>query len=132
MASFLEPLLVWAKTIRRDSVALWYVSKDARTPLWVKCFVWLVVAYALSPIDLIPDFIPVLGLLDEALLLPIAIWLAARSVPQEVMDDARALAMTTIQRPKSMVGMVMIILIWTLLAYLLVRWLAGQYFPGLI
>ena len=81
----------------------------------------------MSPIDLIPDFIPVLGLLDEAILLPIAIWLAARSVPQEVMDDARALAMTTMQRPKSIIGMVLIIAIWLLLAFLLVRWLAGVY-----
>ncbi len=125
MASVFAPLLAWAKNIRRDAVALWFVAKDARTPLWVKCLVWLVVAYALSPIDLIPDFIPILGLLDEALLLPIAIWLAARSVPPEVMDDARSLAMTTIERPQSRIGMFIIIAIWLLLAYVLIRWLLG-------
>jgi uncharacterized membrane protein YkvA (DUF1232 family) len=130
MAAFLAPLLAWAKNIRRDAVALWFVSKDPRTPVWVRCLVWLVVAYALSPIDLIPDFIPVLGLLDEAILLPIAIWLAARSVPPQVMADARSLAMTTIERPKSRIGMFLIMAIWLLCAYLLIRWLAGQYFPG--
>ncbi len=129
MAAFLAPLLAWAKNIRRDAVALWFVSKDPRTPVWVKCLVWLVVAYALSPIDLIPDFIPVLGLLDEAILLPIAIWLAARSVPPQVLADARSLAMTTIERPKSRIGMFLIMAIWLLFGYLLIDWLAGLYFP---
>lgn len=123
----LNRLIAWAKNVRRDAVALWFVAKDSRTPLWVKCLVWLVVAYALSPIDLIPDFIPVLGLLDEAILLPIAIWCTVRSVPPEVMADARSLAMTTMERPKSRIGMVVIIAIWLLVGYLLTRWLIAAW-----
>jgi uncharacterized membrane protein YkvA (DUF1232 family) len=122
-----KKLLAWAKNVRRDAVALWFVAKDPRTPLWVKCLVWVVVAYALSPIDLIPDFIPVLGLLDEAILLPIAIWFTVRSVPGEVMADARSLAMTTMERPKSRIGMIVIIVIWLALGYLLARWLIAAW-----
>ncbi len=65
----------------RESLALYYVARDPRTPWYAKLLAGAIVAYALSPIDLIPDFIPVLGLLDDLLLLPAAIWLAVRLVP---------------------------------------------------
>lgn len=69
-----DQIRTWARRIKRDAVTLWFACRDARTPLAVQALCAFVVAYALSPIDLIPDFIPVLGYLDDALLLPALIW----------------------------------------------------------
>jgi len=66
----------WARALKRESLALYYAARDPRTPWYAKLLAGAIVAYALSPIDLIPDFIPVLGLVDDLLLLPAAIWLA--------------------------------------------------------
>ena len=88
---FTERMRHWARRIKRDGVTLWFACRDARTPMAVKALCVLVVAYALSPIDLIPDFIPVLGYLDDVLLLPGLIWLAVRLLPPAVLDDSRAL-----------------------------------------
>ena len=71
----------WARRIKRDSVTLWFAYRDPATPFLVKALCIFIVAYALSPIDLIPDFIPVLGYLDDVVLLPGLIWLAVRLVP---------------------------------------------------
>jgi len=80
----------WAREVRRDVHALHLAARDPRTPWYAKAFALLIAAYALSPIDLIPDFIPVLGYLDEVVLLPLAILLAVRLVPAEVMVEHRA------------------------------------------
>lgn len=79
-----------AKTIQIDLYALYRAYRDPRTPLRAKAFIWLVVAYAASPIDLIPDFIPVLGYVDDLLLLPLAVSFASRMIPNEVMKECRA------------------------------------------
>ena len=86
--------------IKVDSLALWFALRHPETPFIVTALLWLVVAYALSPIDLIPDFIPVLGLLDDLLILAIAIFLVVRLLPIRVIDRCRALALQFVERNK--------------------------------
>src|ERR1700755_2457985 len=85
-------LKAWARSIRRDVHALYLASRDPRVPWYAKALALVVAGYALSPIDLIPDFIPVLGYLDDLILLPAGIWLAIRLLPPQVMAEHRALA----------------------------------------
>jgi uncharacterized membrane protein YkvA (DUF1232 family) len=107
-------LKIWASTIRRDVLALYLVGRDPRVPWYVKALAVATAAYALSPIDLIPDFIPVLGYLDDLVLLPLAILLVVRLVAPEVMADLRMQAerRLTTDRPRSMAGAVFIVLLW--------------------
>jgi len=117
----------WARRIKRDAVTLWFACRDPATPWLPKALCWFTVTYALSPIDLIPDFIPVLGYLDDVLLLPALIWLAVRLLPREVIVRSRARAeewMTrTGSKPKSKAGMALVIGIWVLVAAGLAWWL---------
>jgi uncharacterized membrane protein YkvA (DUF1232 family) len=110
----LARLKIWASTIRRDVLALYLVGRDPRVPWYVKALAVATAAYALSPIDLIPDFIPVLGYLDDLVLLPLAILLVVRLVAPEVMADLRMQAerRLTTDRPRSMAGAVFIVLLW--------------------
>jgi uncharacterized membrane protein YkvA (DUF1232 family) len=121
-------LAAWARSIRRDVRAVYLASRDPRTPWYAKALAIGVAAYALSPIDLIPDFIPILGQLDEAIILPLGIWLVVRMIPPEVMaEHRRAAAVLAEQTPRSMAGAVAIVAIWVLLAagtgWLAYRWL---------
>ena len=100
------------KRIRIDAHAAWLAARDPRCPWYARAFGLLVTAYALSPIDLIPDFIPVLGLLDEALLLPAAILLVLRLIPPEVMAEHRAAAARFGERPTSPLGAALVIAVW--------------------
>lgn len=109
----------WAKAIRRDALALWIAARDPRTPWLAKAFCAAVAAYALSPIDLIPDAIPVLGLLDEAILLPLAILLAMRLIPAPLMAEFREEASRRAERPVSRAGAAAVILLWLAAAGLL-------------
>ena len=112
----------WARTIRRDVHALYLAARDPRTPWYAKALALGIAAYALSPIDLIPDFIPVLGYLDEAILLPLAIMLAIRLVPPDVMAEHRAAAVATGGRRVSRTGAAIVVALWLLSAGLLLRW----------
>ncbi|WP_458097278.1 YkvA family protein [Roseomonas sp. WA12] len=109
-------LLAWARSLRREVHALWLAARNPRTPWYAKAFALVIAAYALSPIDLIPDVIPVLGLLDEVLLLPPAIWLAVRMVPVEVMAESRAAALAAEGRPVSRAGAMLVVVAWALAA----------------
>jgi uncharacterized membrane protein YkvA (DUF1232 family) len=111
----------WARAIKRDVHALWLAARDPRTPWYAKALALGIAAYALSPIDLIPDFIPVLGYLDDAILLPLAIMLAVRLVPAEVMAEHREAAGRAQGNPVSRVGGAFIIALW-LLAVAMVTW----------
>lgn len=91
----LEKLKAGAKTLEAEIHALYHAARDSRTPWYAKAIIACVVAYALSPIDLIPDFIPVLGYLDDLLLLPLGIYLALKLIPAEVLIDARRRAAET-------------------------------------
>jgi len=117
----------WAHALKRESLALYYAARDARTPWYAKVLAGAIVAYALSPIDLIPDFIPVLGYLDELLLLPAAIWLALRMVPEPVLADARRRADATLERPTSRIAAFVIVLVWVACAVALGAWIAEHY-----
>lgn len=107
-----------AKVLKRDILALSIAARDPRTPRHAKLFALFVVAYALSPIDLIPDFIPVLGHLDDVILVPLGLWLALRMIPQGVMADAREKAATMAKRGKSVLGAVLVVLAWVVLVAL--------------
>jgi len=120
-----EALLAWAKQLRREAIALWFAARNPATPWRPKLLCAVIVAYALSPIDLIPDFIPVLGLLDEALLLPGLIWLAIRALPAQMLMQCRQQADAWLSeggsKPKSWLGAGLIALIWLAAAALLWR-----------
>lgn len=121
MAGRFEWLKSWARALTRDVAALWLAARDPRTPLTVKLIAGAVAAYALSPIDLIPDFIPVLGYLDDLLLVPAGIWLAVRLIPAALLEEFRSAA-TARERPRSPVGAVVVVAVWLALGGLL-AWL---------
>jgi uncharacterized membrane protein YkvA (DUF1232 family) len=112
----LDKLRAWARRIKRDGVTLWFAGRHPRTPWHAKALGLFVVAYALSPIDLIPDFIPVLGYVDDVLLLPGLIWLAIRLLPADVLAECRAQAddwmMTKGAKPRSRAGAVLVVCVW--------------------
>ena len=112
----------WAKGIKRDAIALFLAARDPRTPWYAKAAAGLVAGYALSPIDLIPDFIPVFGYLDDLVLVPIGIWVVVRLIPVDLMHEFRAEAARMEARPKSRAGAAIIILIWIASAALLSWW----------
>lgn len=105
--------------IRVEAHAVWLAARDPRTPIRAKLVGLLIAAYALSPIDLIPDFIPVLGLLDEAVLIPAGVWLFERLVPGTIMVEHRAAAERASRRPRSYAGAVLVIAIWAASGWLL-------------
>lgn len=109
-------LKAWAKRVKRDGVTLWFAGKNPQTPWYAKALGVFVVAYALSPIDLIPDFIPVLGYVDDVLLLPALIWLAIKLLPPDVLVQCRTQADEWMQtrgsRPSSRAGAVLIVVLW--------------------
>jgi uncharacterized membrane protein YkvA (DUF1232 family) len=111
MAGSIERLKSWARALKRDAVALWLAARDLRTPLTAKLLAGAVAAYALSPIDLIPDFIPVLGYLDDLLLVPGGIWLAVRLIPPELLAEFRASAEAH-DIPRSLAGAVAVAVLW--------------------
>jgi uncharacterized membrane protein YkvA (DUF1232 family) len=121
-------LKAWAKRVKQDTVMLWFARSHPGTPLLVKLLCILTVAYALSPIDLIPDFVPVLGLLDEMILLPFMIWLAVRMLPVQVVESCRAQAATWLDerqaKPRSYAGAIVILGLWAVGAYALWQWLS--------
>ena len=122
MTRLWQRLRFWARLVLRDGLALYIAARHPRTHWFAKLLALLVAAYALSPIDLIPDAIPVLGLVDEVILLPIAIALIARLIPTEGMEESRAAAQRMVERPRSMAGAAIIIAVWVLLAGALLWW----------
>ncbi len=118
----------WAQRIKRDGVTLWFAVKHPATPWPAKALAVFVVAYALSPIDLIPDFIPVLGYLDDVLLLPAVIWVAVRMLPPPVLAECRGKADAWMHekgvQPVSHMGAVVVVLIWIAAGVALWAWLA--------
>jgi uncharacterized membrane protein YkvA (DUF1232 family) len=103
---------IWAKALKRDVVALWLAARDARVPWHAKAIAAAVAAYALSPIDLIPDFIPVLGYLDDLIIVPLGIMLAVRLIPADAMAELREEASRRVARPTSYAGLAAILVIW--------------------
>ena len=120
----LDSLRQRARLLKRETLALYLAARDSRTPWYAKLLAVAIVAYALSPIDLIPDFIPVLGYLDELVLIPAGIALVIRLVPREVMADARERADGVVDKAKKTAvwAAVVIASIWLLIAWVVIRW----------
>ena len=109
-----------ARTIKRDTYVVYLACRDPRTPWYAKVFAGAIVAYALSPIDLIPDFIPVLGYVDDLILIPLGIAVAVRMIPKDVLADCRVRAQTAYQGPANRRAAAVIITIWVIAASLLI------------
>ena len=111
-----------AERLREDVYVLWLAFGDRRTPWYAKALVGVVVAYAVSPIDLIPDFIPVLGYIDDLVLVPAGIYLALKMVPREILEKRRRQARTAVVLGKyRWLVPIIIILIWLLVIYWIIR-----------
>jgi uncharacterized membrane protein YkvA (DUF1232 family) len=119
----------WARTIKHDAHATYLAARDPRTPWYAKALAVLVAGYALSPIDLIPDFVPVLGYLDDVVIVSLGIWAVVKLIPPEVMIENRAAAALAAERPVSRTAAVVIALIWAA-SIALTAWLCYRYFAG--
>ena len=119
--NFSQRVRALAVRLKRELFALNLAAGDPRTPWYAKAFVACVVAYALSPLDLVPDPIPILGYLDDLLLLPLAIYLASKMIPEPVLAECRQrAAVTNAKLPKSYVAATAIVLLWSVA----ILWLA--------
>ena len=123
----LEALRARAAALKREVLALWHALHHPRTPLGAKLVATLVVAYAVSPIDLIPDFIPVLGLLDDLILVPMGIALCIKLIPPEVLAECRVQAEASSERPRSYAAAVVIVMVWVAVLAATGAWLATAF-----
>lgn len=123
--TLLSSFRAWAKRLKRDVVALWIAAHNSRVPWYAKLVAGAVAAYALSPIDLIPDFIPVIGYLDDLIIVPLGILLAIRLIPSGLMREFREEALRREGRPKSCWGLALIVIIWIASA----AWLIWLFWP---
>lgn len=112
----------WTNELKQQTLVVYFVARDPRTPWLVRLMALLVAAYALSPIDLIPDFIPVLGFLDDLILVPAGVYLVLRLVPPGVMQSAREQASVAVEKPISRAMTIAIVAIWALLGGALGVW----------
>jgi uncharacterized membrane protein YkvA (DUF1232 family) len=111
-SSLLARLKTRAQALRRDVHAVYLASRDPRVPWVASVLALAIAAYTLSPIDLIPDFIPVLGLLDDLIIVPLGIWLVVSLIPQHIMAEHRAIASAAAARPVSKTAAVAIVMLW--------------------
>jgi uncharacterized membrane protein YkvA (DUF1232 family) len=123
LSAVIEKIKLWSRTIRRDVIAVWLAARDPRVPWYAKAVALATVAYAASPIDLIPDFVPVLGHLDDLIIVPCGLWLAIRLIPPELMAEFRAQALQVSAKPRSIAAGIAIVAIWISAAALLIWWL---------
>lgn len=124
----MSPIEKWkqgSRKLKEETFALYLAYKDPRTPWFAKAFAGLVAAYAFSPIDLVPDFIPVLGYLDDLVLVPLGVTLAFKMIPDQVMVECRAQAQIEMRdgNPVNRVAALVIVMIWVGLAALAILWL---------
>ncbi|WP_309121951.1 DUF1232 domain-containing protein [Paenibacillus sp.] len=127
----MDKLRAWAKRLKRQSLTLYFAARRSDTPWYAKAVAAAVVAYAFSPIDLIPDFIPVLGLLDDVVLVPLGVWLALRLVPDAVLRECREEAERRLaeggRKPVSRVGALFVGVAWIVCAAALAVWLLRRF-----
>lgn len=112
----LSKLNDWARTLKRQTLVVYFAAKDPRTPLVVRLLALCVAAYALSPIDLIPDFIPIIGYLDDLLIVPLGLALIVRLIPKDVASAAREKAAAASERPVSYGAAAFIVGLWVIAA----------------
>ena len=122
----MNKLLQWANQLKAEAVTLWFCYRHPKTPFIAKILAISIVAYAFSPIDLIPDFIPILGLLDEAILLPIGIWFTLKFIPTPIRDECREQAAQWLAekhgKPRNWFGAAIVIVLWIAAAWLCWWW----------
>jgi uncharacterized membrane protein YkvA (DUF1232 family) len=119
----------WARALKRDTVAIYLAARDPRVPWYAKALAFCVAGYALSPIDLIPDFIPVLGYVDDVVIVPLGIFAVVMLVPLAIMAEHRATAEKLAHRPISRAAAVVIAGIW-IAALAAALWLVYRYVGG--
>jgi len=125
--TFLVAVKDWAQRIKRDVVVVYFAARNPATPWPVRALAWVVAAYALSPIDLIPDFIPILGYLDDLLLVPLALHIIVRLLPTEVLRQSRTQAEAVLSRPRSNAAAIVFVLIWVACTAAFAYWLYRLY-----
>lgn len=128
MTRWLEQPKQWARAIKRDVIALWLAARDPRVPASAKWVAGAVAAYALSPIDLIPDFIPLIGYLDDLVIVPLGIMLAVRLIGPRLMAEFRLAAMALESRPRSIGGLLAIVAIWLATS----AWMLWWFLPAIL
>jgi uncharacterized membrane protein YkvA (DUF1232 family) len=121
MTAWLDRAKQWARAIKRDVIAIWLAAKDPRTPWPARILAACIAAYALSPVDLIPDFIPVLGYLDDLLIVPLGILAVVRLIPAPLLAEHRTAAALIAAKPVSRIGLAVIIAIWLLVLAVIFR-----------
>ena len=126
MAGWVDRAKQWARSIKRDVLVVWLIAKDHRTPWGVRILAGCVAAYALSPIDLIPDFIPVLGYLDDLLIVPLGIVAVIKLMPASVLAEHRKAAALIAAKPVSLAGLAVIVTVWLLAAVVLWLFISGR------
>jgi uncharacterized membrane protein YkvA (DUF1232 family) len=117
--TMVERLRAWAREMKRDVHALYLSARDPRVPWYAKAVALFVAGYALSPIDLIPDFIPVIGYLDDVIIVPLGILLAVRLIPPDILAEHRAAADEAALRPASRTAALVIVAIWITVSLLI-------------
>lgn len=112
-----DKIKTWARSLKRQIFTLYFACKDERVPWHVKVFTACVVAYAFSPIDIIPDFIPILGYLDDVILVPIGVMIALKMIPKNVLADCEVKAEEMMKngKPKNWIVGSLIVMIWVLI-----------------
>ena len=116
-------MMSWARGIKRDVVAVYYAARNPATPRMVRLLALAVAAYALSPIDLIPDFIPVIGYLDDLLIVPLGLLIVIRLLPETVLAAARVKADAAISRPRSYFAAAAFVVVWIVCGLAFGYWL---------
>jgi uncharacterized membrane protein YkvA (DUF1232 family) len=120
--SIFATLNAQAKQLKLHTLTVYFAARDPRTPIFVRALAVFVAAYALSPIDLIPDFIPVIGLLDDLLLVSLGLALVVRLTPPEVLVSARAQAQQVASRPISYAAAIFFVVLWLVVLFAIARW----------
>ncbi len=121
--NLLTSLKARAKQLKQQTLTVYYAARDRRTPLHVRALAFFVAAYAFSPIDLIPDFIPVLGYLDDVILIPLGLALVVKLTPPEILESAQAQAKEAASKPVSYTAAAFIVLLWIIALWVVVRWI---------
>lgn len=119
----------WAREMKRDVVTVYFAARDPNAPWVLRLLALLIAAYALSPIDLIPDFIPILGYVDDLLIVPLGVMLVMRSLSEAVLISARLKADALLDKPRSMWAAACFVLVWVLLGFFLIRDQLGKMSP---
>lgn len=123
--SILTLLKAQARELKQHTLTVYFAARDPRTPMLVRMIAVFVAAYALSPIDLIPDFIPIIGYLDDLLLIPLGLALVVRLTPPEVLESARVQAQQAASKPISYTAAVFFVALWLIVAWVVVSWVVS-------